>query len=103
MPKCILCDGHGHRMIYTLRPIRRQPDGKLLKLRAVVLSEAQYVELSKHLPTSPLDWRPENEGVVCIESCPCTCRPLPRKRKDKRGPAKPARNSKARREYWWNR
>jgi hypothetical protein len=104
MTECILCDGHGHRMIYTLRPIRRQPDGKLLKLRPEVLSEAQYLELSKRLPTSPLDWRPEHEGVLSVESYPCACQPPTRKRKQKRGPVKPAQRAKtSRRGYWWDR
>ena len=104
MGVCLLCNGHGSRLIYTLRRMRRTVYGAVLKLAAEPISAEEYRELSKRLPTSPVDWTPEHEGVLSVESCACVCRPPAPKRKEKRSPARPApKRRHGDREPWWNR
>ena len=102
MVDCALCNGFGFRLVYTLRRMRQMPNGGVLKLKPELLSLERYQQLAARLPSSPLLWKPGEEGVLSVASVACECRPVRHKRKRKQ-PWKPGTGrDPVQREFWWN-
>lgn len=82
--KCALCGGTSIAMNYALSPRRRLPTGELVIAKPEPLTRQEYDLLTKTLPTSPLDWRPTDRGLLLAYGVPCSCRAVPTAEQDEK-------------------